>query len=62
MHFRLSTENISSSHKKVFEKIFQTLETGLSKLGDSSGGKNKKLSAVFLQLIKDIPMDGKTGL
>ena len=50
--------NISSSHKKVFEKIFQTLETGLSKLGDSSGARTKAISGL-LQLIKDIPMDGK---
>ena len=28
---------IYGSHKKVFEKIFDTLQTGLSKLGDSSG-------------------------
>ena len=50
--------NISSSHKKVFEKIFQTLETGLSKLGDSSGARTKAISGL-LQLIKDIPMEGK---
>ena len=50
--------NISSSHKKVFEKIFQTLETGLSKLGDSSGARTKAISGL-LQLIKHIPMDGK---
>lgn len=28
---------ISPTHKRVFEKIFNTLETGLSKPGDSSG-------------------------
>lgn len=49
---------ISASHKKVFEKIFNTLETGLSKLGDSSGAQTKAISEL-LQLIKDIPMDGK---
>ena len=27
---------ISPTHKKVFEKIFNTLQTGLSKLGDSA--------------------------
>ena len=27
---------INESHKKVFEKIFDTLQTGLSKLGDNS--------------------------
>ena len=28
---------INTTHKKVFDKIFDTLQTGLSKLGDSSG-------------------------
>ena len=49
---------ISSTHKKVFDKVFDTLETGLSKLGDTSGARTKAISAL-LQLIKDIPMDGK---
>lgn len=49
---------ISESHKKVFVKIFDTLQTGLSKLGDSSGAQTKAISSL-LQLIKDIPMDGK---
>lgn len=49
---------ISPTHKKVFENIFRTLETGLSKLGDSSGARTKAISGL-LQLIKDIPMDGK---
>ena len=49
---------ISPTHKKVFENIFQTLETGLSKLGESSGARTKAISSL-LQLIKDIPMDGK---
>jgi type I restriction enzyme M protein len=49
---------ISPNHKKVFEGIFKTLETGLSKLGDSAASQTKAISAL-LQLIKDIPMDGK---
>ena len=51
---------ISPTHKQVFEKIFNTLETGLSKLGDSSGTQTKAISGL-LNLIKDIPMDGKQG-
>ncbi|MBS6123848.1 MAG: SAM-dependent DNA methyltransferase, partial [Veillonella sp.] len=53
-------ENLSFSYgkKKVFENIFHTLDTGLSKLGDSSGTQTKAISGL-LQLIKDIPMDGK---
>ena len=49
---------ISDSHKGVFEKIFLTLETGLSKLGDSSNAQTKSISGL-LQLIKEIPMTGK---
>lgn len=49
---------INPSHKKVFEGIFDTLQTGLSKLGDSSGTQTRAISDL-IQLIKDIPMDGK---
>jgi type I restriction enzyme M protein len=49
---------INPAHKKVFEGIFNTLQTGLSKLGDSSGSRTKAISDL-IQLIKDIPMDGK---
>ena len=49
---------ISQSHKKVFDGIFDTLQTGLSKLGDSSGSQTKAISDL-IYLIKDIPMDGK---
>lgn len=51
---------ISLTHKKVFENIFNTLETGLSKLGDSSGTQTKAINDL-IHLIKDIPMDGKQG-
>ena len=49
---------ISPNHKHVFEHIFHTLETGLSKLGESSGARTKAISQL-LYLIKDIPTDGK---
>ena len=49
---------INDSHKKVFDNIFQTLETGLSKLGTSAKEQTKAISDL-LELIKDIPMDGK---
>lgn len=51
---------IKPSHRNVFDKIFNTLETGLSKLGDTSGAQTKAINAL-LQLIRDIPMDGKQG-
>ncbi len=49
---------IDSNYKKVFDGIFETLQTGLSKLGESSGSQTKAISDL-IQLIKDIPMDGK---
>lgn len=49
---------ISPSHKRVFEKIFNTLETGLSKLGENVKTQTKAVSDL-IQLIDEIPMDGK---
>ncbi len=49
---------INENYKKVFEKIFDTLQTGLSKLGDNSKSQTKAISDL-IHLIKDIPMDGK---
>ena len=49
---------VDSNYKKVFDGIFETLQTGLSKLGESSGSQTKAISDL-IQLIKDIPMDGK---
>jgi len=49
---------ISPTHKKVFDKIFDTLQTGLSKLGENAASQTKAISGL-LQLISDIPMDGK---
>ena len=39
---------INSTHKRVFEGIFDTLQTGLSKLGDSTASQSK---AIRLSLI-----------
>jgi type I restriction enzyme M protein len=49
---------IDTTHKKVFDGVFTTLETGLSKLGETSGARTKAIRNL-LYLIKDIPMDGK---
>ena len=49
---------INPTHEKVFAGIFDTLQTGLSKLGDNSGSQTKAIRDL-LYLIKDIPMDGK---
>lgn len=51
-------QNIDNVYKKVFEKIFNTLQTGLSKLGETSGSQTKAVKKL-LKLIKKIPMDGK---
>ena len=51
---------INENHKKVFEKIFETLDTGLSKLGDNSGAQTKAISKL-IALIDQIPMDDKQG-
>lgn len=51
---------INENHKKVFEKIFETLDTGLSKLGDNSGAQTKAISKL-IALIDPIPMDDKQG-
>ncbi len=49
---------INVTHKKVFDGVFDTLQTGLSKLGDSSASQSKAIRDL-IYLIKDIPMDGK---
>ncbi len=51
---------IHPNHKKLFDGIFTTLETGLSKLGESAGKRTKAISDL-LHLIKSIPMNGKQG-
>lgn len=47
---------INKNHKKVFNKIFHTLDTGLSKLGGTSSEQTKAIIKL-LKLIKDIPTD-----
>ncbi len=49
---------ISSSHKKVFDGIFNTLETGLSKLGENTKSQTKAVSDL-IHLINEIPMNDK---
>ena len=51
---------VDPNHRHVFDRIFETLETGLSKLGDTSGARTKAISGL-LHLIRDIPMDGRQG-
>ncbi len=51
---------IHPHHKKLFNGIFKTLNTGLSTLGESAAKQTKAIRDL-LYLIKDIPMDGKRG-
>lgn len=46
--------NINPTYKKVFDNIFSTLQGGLSKLGDSSGSRDKAVRDI-IDLINDIP-------
>lgn len=52
------SRHIHPNHKKLFDGIFDTLQTGLSKLGENAA-KQTKATRNLLQLIRDIPMDGK---
>lgn len=51
---------INKNHKRLFEGIFKTLETGLSKLGDTAAKQTKAINEL-IQLINEIPMDGRQG-
>lgn len=52
------TRLISPSHKKVFDGVFNTLETGLSKLGENTNSQTKAVRDLA-QLIDEIPMHKK---
>ena len=49
---------ISDNYKRVFDGIFQTLESGISKLGSSSKEQSKAVRDL-IYLINDIPIDGQ---
>uniref|UniRef100_UPI003B968DA1 type I restriction-modification system subunit M n=1 Tax=Photobacterium leiognathi TaxID=553611 RepID=UPI003B968DA1 len=49
---------INPVHKDLFDGIFNTLETGLSKLGESAAAQTKAARSL-IHLINDIPMKGK---
>lgn len=49
---------INKAHSKVFDGIFETLQTGLSKLGESAPAQTKA-ARDLIHLINDIPMDGR---
>lgn len=49
--------NIDGVYKKLFENIFKTLQTSLSKLGETAQAQTKAVKGL-LKLIRKIPMDG----
>jgi len=49
---------IDKNYKRVFDGIFETLQTGLSKLGENAASQTKATSNL-IQLIKSIPTNGK---
>lgn len=52
--------NIDERYKLVFDKIFDTLQMELNKLGETSGARTKAIRGL-IDLIKDIPMDERQG-
>ena len=54
------SRNIAENYISVFNGIFKTLESGLSKLGDTAASQTNAVKDLFV-LIADIPMDGKQG-
>lgn len=52
------SRNIDPGRKRVFDGIFDTLQTGLSKLGTDARNQTKA-ARDLIYLIKDIPMDGR---
>lgn len=51
---------ISANDQALFMGIFETLQTGLSKLGENASSQTKAIREL-LKLIRDIPMDGRQG-
>lgn len=49
---------VNDAHKKVFDGIFETLQTGLSKLGESASAQTKA-ARDLIHLINGIPMDDR---
>ena len=50
--------NINKPQRRVFDGVFDTLQTGLSKLGTDARSQSKAVRDL-VQLIRDIPMDGR---
>lgn len=54
------SRNIGKDFIDVYNGVFDTLETGLSKLGESTTAQTNAAKGI-LRLIKDVPVDDKNG-
>ena len=54
------THNIDPKHTKLFDKIFDSLQVGLGKLGDNTAAQTKAVSKL-LTLIRCIPMNDRNA-
>lgn len=54
------TRSVAPDYKPLYDKIFHTLETNLSKLGDTEPARCKAIRKL-LELINEVPTDGKQG-
>lgn len=55
---RIVAKDKNTAHKKLFNNIFRTLQTGLGKLGDNTTTRTKAIRDL-LYLVDTIPMNGK---
>lgn len=54
------THNIDPKHAKLFDKIFDSLQVGLGKLGDNTAAQTKAVSKL-ITLIRCIPMNDRNA-
>lgn len=55
---RIVAKDKNTAHKKLFNNIFRTLQTGLGKLGDNTTTRTKAIRDL-IYLVDTIPMNGK---
>lgn len=60
LNYTAYNEETKKVEKTIYYNIFNTLETGLSKLGENSSTQTKAIKEL-IRIIKDIPIDDKDG-
>lgn len=58
--FSAFRRNINPTYNHVYKEIFKALDSGFSDFGETTGSMTKAISEL-LNLIKDIPTDGRQG-